>query len=450
MELETLQCDDAPIGTMCCKQRHGDSCGVIASIQNGWARRPLGDVADVISGYAFKSSEFGDQGIPVIKIKNIRVGSVDLNEADRVDEKYLAIPERYHVHSGDILISLTGSHISQPNSVVGRVARHTVCLPICLLNQRAGKVMVRDRTTYDLGFLFYALSEPETMRAIAMLAHGAASQANVSPSQVESIKIPFPPLPIQQRIAGILSAYDELIENSQRRIRILEEMARTLYREWFVHFRFPGHENHPLVSSSLGDIPEGWEVKKLGDVAEVNRAQINGRSAPDEVHYIDISSVSPGQIDSITTYSFAEAPGRARRVVRHGDVLWSCVRPNRRSYAQVMHPNPDTIVSTGFAVLTAKKVPFTYLYFATTTDDFVAYLTNHATGAAYPAVTAKTFEKAVMLIPHTALLKMFGDTKISIAEQIHTFQSQIQNLLFTRDLLLPRLLSGQVELTSND
>ena len=141
----------------------------MASIQHSWTRKPLGDVADVISGYAFKSSEFGERGVPVIKIKNIRVGSVDLSDADRVDEKFLTIPERYHVRAGDILISLTGSHISQPNSVVGRVARHTACLPTCLLNQRGGKVMVRDRSSCDLSYLFYALSEPETMRAIAMM-----------------------------------------------------------------------------------------------------------------------------------------------------------------------------------------------------------------------------------------------------------------------------------------
>ena len=94
-----------------------------------------------------------------------------------------------------------------------------------------------------------------------MKAHGAASQANVSPSQVESIEVPLPPLPVQQRIAGILSAYDELIENSQRRVKILESMARALYREWFVNFRFPGHENHRRVASSLGEIPQGWERK---------------------------------------------------------------------------------------------------------------------------------------------------------------------------------------------
>ena len=244
-----------------------------------------------------------------------------------------------------------------------------------------------------------------------------------------------------------MSAYDELIENNQRRIQILETMARALYREWFVEFRFPGSENVPRVASSIGDIPKGWEVKKLAAVAEVNRAKINVRNAPDELHYIDISSVGPGEIREITTYAFADAPGRARRVVQHGDVLWSCVRPNRRSYAQVIHPEPGTIASTGFAVLTASAMPFTFLYFAATTDDFVGYLTNHATGAAYPAVTATTFEDADLLMPSAPLLARFGEATIAMTEKTHALKRQIHNLRRTRDLLLPRLLSGQVART---
>ena len=96
---------------------------------------------------------------------------------------------------------------------------------------------------------------------------------HTAPSPISrKFEVTIPPLPAQRRIAGILSAYDELIENSQRRIRILEAMARALYREWFVHFRFPGHENHPRVPSPLGEIPEGWEVKQLGDVSPTHNA----------------------------------------------------------------------------------------------------------------------------------------------------------------------------------
>jgi len=296
-------------------------------------------------------------------------------------------------------------------------------------------------------YLFYALQSDFGQGELKARASGT-TVLGIKQSELRKVRVPVFPLPVQQRIAGILSAYDELIENNQRRIRILEDMARSLYREWFIHFRYPGHESVPLVDSPLGQIPQGWEVKKLGDIAVVNRTQINAKNAPGELHYIDIASVSPGQIDYVTTYAFADAPGRARRVVQHGDVLWSCVRPNRRSHALVMHPETNTIASTGFAVLTAKAVPYTFLYCATTTDDFVSHLTNNASGAAYPAVTATTFEKAELLVPSSVLLERFGEATIAMAEQAHTLQRQTTNLRCTRDLLLPRLLSGQIEVGS--
>ena len=158
---------------------------------SGYALRPLGQVADVVSGYAFKSRDFGKNGVPVIKIKNVRLGHVDISNVDYVDQKFLDIPERYHVSTGDVLISLTGSHISQPNSVVGRVARHTGGLPRCLLNQRVGKVIIRDLSTCDLEFLFYALSEKGTMRSIALKAHGAAVKQTSALRKLRALRSHF-------------------------------------------------------------------------------------------------------------------------------------------------------------------------------------------------------------------------------------------------------------------
>jgi type I restriction enzyme S subunit len=313
-------------------------------------------------------------------------------------------------------------------------------------NQQINTVIVNE-AEHDSFFIYHLLT---TLREELKANAGGAATPIINKTAFSEIEVSVPSLPTQRRIASILSAYDELIENNQRRIRILEDMARSLYREWFVHFRYPGFESVLLVASPLGQIPQGWEVKKLGEIATVNRAQINIKAAPNELHYIDIASVSPGQIDNITTYSFSDAPGRARRIVQHGDILWSCVRPNRRSHALVMQPEPDTIASTGFAVLTATDVPFTFLYFATTTDDFVAFLTNSATGSAYPAVSAKTFENAELLVPSKSLLTKFCDITVPMAEQIHALQRQTTNLRRTRDLLLPRLLTGSLKLECDE
>ena len=163
---------------------------------------------------------------------------------------------------------------------------------IILLRARPGHI--------DPHFLFYALQSDSAQGELKARASGT-TVLGIKQSELRQVRVPTFPLPAQRRIAGILSTYDELIENNQRRVRILETMARALYREWFVEFRFPGSENVPRVASSIGDIPKGWEVKKLAAVAEVNRAKINVRNAPDELHYIDISSVGPGEIREITT-----------------------------------------------------------------------------------------------------------------------------------------------------
>ena len=144
-------------------------------------------------------------------------------------------------------------------------------------------------------------------------------------------------------------------------------------------------------------------------------------------------------------YAFADAPGRARRIVVNGDVIWSCVRPNRRSYALVMNPKENTLASTGFAVLSANAVPFSFLYCAVTTEQFVQYLVSNSTGAAYPAVTAATFEKANLVVPTDSLLRRFDAVALPTLALADSLHAQVNNLRRTRDLLLPRLISGQLE-----
>jgi type I restriction enzyme S subunit len=369
-----------------------------------------------------------------VKSKELLDGSINDTE-EKISDEGLSNSSAKYYPENTVLVAMYGANVGQ----LGWLRRPaTVNQAICGL--------VVDDNKADWRYVFYTLLL--NRGDLIVQAQGAAQQ-NLNQDMIRQFSVLVPSLPTQRRIASTLSAYDELIENNQRRIRILEDMARSLYREWFVHFRYPGHETVPLVDSPLGQIPKGWEVKKLGEIAAVNRAQINIKTAPNELHYIDIASVSPGQIDYSTTYSFSDAPGRARRIVQHGDILWSCVRPNRRSHALVMQPELDTIASTGFAVLTATDVPFTFLYFATTTDDFVAFLTNSATGSAYPAVTAKTFENAELLVPSNSLLTKFGDITVPMAEQIHALQRQTANVRRTRDLLLPRMLSGQINLVEN-
>lgn len=273
--------------------------------------------------------------------------------------------------------------------------------------------------------------------------NAAGAVPGVNRNTLHQMTVRVPDKETQHRIVEVLSAYDELIATNLRRIALIEDAARRLYREWFVHLRFPGHEWVPVRDG----VPEGWRKQTLASVADVNARSIGARDRPDSVLYIDISTVSTGLIGEVTPYAFADAPGRARRRVVHGDVLWSCVRPNRRSYALIWEPDERLVASTGFAVLSATGVPFSYLYFTTTTDAFVGHLEQNATGAAYPAVTAKTFEDAEILVPDGDTLAAFDHSVLPQLEQTEFLKQQNRALAQARDLLLPKLMSGQLDVS---
>jgi type I restriction enzyme, S subunit len=290
----------------------------------------------------------------------------------------------------------------------------------------------------DIFFLKYSVDRiKHQLRSVTK----GATQDNLSVSKLVSFKFPVPSLSTQKKIGSVLRTYGDLIENNRRRIQLLEESARLLYREWFVHLRFPGHEHVKIIDG----VPEGWERKSIIDVAVVNQKSLS-KSFQGEIQYIDIASVTTGLINEITSYRFEDAPSRARRIVNHGDIIWSCVRPNRQSHAIIWNPSEALIVSTGFAVITPITIPTSYIYQAVTTAEFVGYLSNNARGAAYPAVTASDFEKAEILIPTNYLVEAFNSIVETNIHQIYALQQQNQKLQQARDLLLPRLMNGEITL----
>ncbi len=396
-----------------------------------WPTGPLGSVATVGSGYAFKSSEFRETGIPVIKIKNIRVGVVDLTEVDRVDEKFRSLPERYQVRAGDVLISLTGSHISQPNSVVGRVARHGANLPQCLLNQRGGKVMIKDQRVCDLGFLFYALSERDTVRAIALKAHGAANQANVSPTQVESVEVPIPSLVVQRRVAGILSAYDQLIANCQRRSSILEEMMRALYREWLLR----------AVPPSEGDA-KGLERRKptLADLCKLVKTPFD-ESVHATLPLIDLSRIPQHSIAPADVGDPSELTS-ARIIFEPGDTLFGAIRCYLHKVVVAHYPG---VTNTSVLVLRPKRARFRTLVAIIASDvETIRWADSRSSGTKMPVINWTVFQTMPVPSPVDELAERFEKAAGSMLDQIGVLAEKIQNLRRARDLLLPRLLSGQV------
>jgi type I restriction enzyme S subunit len=202
---------------------------------------------------------------------------------------------------------------------------------------------------------------------------------------------------------------------------------------------FPGHEHVKIIDG----IPADWERRPLSTIAETNRESYGARELPEHVNYIDISAVAQGRVVSRTRIAAADAPGRARRKARDGDVIWSNVRPNLRAYALIMEPAENDVFSTGFTVLTARSVPYTWLYQFVTTDNFVGHLVNHATGAGYPAVRPDDFERAIAIVPSERLLGLFHEATEASMRMISKLNAQIDKLAQARDLLLPRLMKGE-------
>ena len=213
----------------------------------------------VISGYAFKSTDLSEgTDIPVVKIGNISNGEgINFDDSTQyVDKKFLDIDCKYHIKSGDILLSLTGSHMNQPNSMVGRCCRNSSD-ETYLLNQRAGKVIANENADKD--YLYYVFRLKSIQYAIANRAYGGANQVNVSPKDVMGIKMAIPDIHMQKKIACLLNVYDNLIENNNKRIGLLEKMAENVYKEWFVRFRFPGYKDAEFENG----IPKGWKIAKI-------------------------------------------------------------------------------------------------------------------------------------------------------------------------------------------
>ena len=401
----------------------------------------LGKYCKIISGYAFKSNDLSEgTDIPVIKIGNISNGNdviID-NSIQYVSKDFLSIDKKYHVVKGDVLISLTGSHINQPNSMVGRSCRNFSDTEF-LLNQRAGKVIPNDNADKD--YLYYLLNTESFKYSICNRAYGAANQANISPSDIEGIKWDFPSLPTQQKIASILSTYDNLIENNTKRLKILEQMAENLYKEWFVRFRFPGHETTPLENG----IPKGWSFAPFSQNADV---MSGGTPSTDNPNYYDgsIPFFTPKDCDD-SFFVFETITNITEDGLNHCN---SQLYPEntiaitaRGTVGNVaLFAYPMAMNQSCFALKSNKLNNQFYLFFAIKNE--VLKLKKMANGGVFDTIVVKSFDHIPLTIPSEDVLKKFERLITPIMKAIREIQISSNNLIKQRDLLLPRLMSGKL------
>lgn len=417
-----------------------------------WTGTTLGACAEFLSGGTPRTSnpEYWAGTIPWISGKDLK--SFYLSDAEDHITAEAADAGSRLVPAGTILLLVRGMTLH--NTVpIGVVTREVA------FNQDIKAIRAREHV--DQAFLsFWLLARrPQLLSTVHAAGHGTGVLAS---DRLKALPIELPELDEQRRIANVFRRIEEKVAQNRRTGRKLEALVRATFKAWFVDFEpvrakaagataFPGMPAETfatlptrLVNSELGPVPEGWSFGKLGDSADVNKASVKTGQITGEIEYVDIASVTAGELSGVQRVDFAEAPSRARRRVHHGDTIWSCVRPNRRSYLFVHSPPPNRIASTGFAVISPKVLGAAYIYEATTRSDFVDYLVANADGSAYPAVRADHFTRADVLIPPPLIREAFEAFAMPLRDLIASGNEESGKLASLRDYLLPRLLSGRV------
>ncbi len=406
----------------------------------------LDELCELIVDCEHKTAPTQETGYPSIRTPNIGRGRFILDGVNRVSEETYRLWTRRAVpQPGDLIMAR--------EAPVGNVAMIPEGLYPCL-GQRT--LLIRpDRAKVEPSFLSYFLNGPQGQSLIHGKTNGA-TVAHLNMKDVRSLPLPpLPPLPVQRRIAGILSAYDELIENSQRRIRLLEDMARALYREWFVHFRFPGHDSVPSLPSALGDIPQGWEVTDLAAVCDEDKGIQTGPfgSQLHEADYSDegVPVVMPKDLigfrirtDSIAHIPVETAEKLSRHRMKPGDIVYGR-RGDIGRRAFIMPHQSGWFCGTGCLRIRPdpKKVNRWYLFNYLGQDDVVKLIAGRAQGVTMPNLNTGLLSSVPIALPPRAIQDHFARLSFPFAQAQEALHTRIETLHRTRDLLLPRLLSGQ-------
>jgi type I restriction enzyme S subunit len=408
-----------------------------------WKKATIGTVADLCLGKMLDQEKNRGEPLPYLANVNVRWGEFALDNLRTMRFEPHEL-DRYGLKLGDIVMCEGG----EP----GRCAIWKEQVPGMMIQKALHRIRPHD--VLDYRFLFYDLLNIGNCRGFDQYFTGATIK-HLPGEKLAKVEVNVPPLPIQRRIAGILSAYDELIENSQRRIKILEAMARALYREWFVHFRFPGHASVPRVPSSLGEIPKGWEVRKLGDLLNVDKGVSYNGAGLTEVGnpMVNLKNIQAGggfRRDATKPYS---GDFKQRHTVKPGDVVLANtdltqagnVVASPALIPRMGDENPILISHHLYAVRPVEDIPPLFVYHLMLTEDFRGFAKGFAIGTTVLGLPKEGILNYSFACAPPVLIRDFVTRVSGIHELMEALHERIDNLRRTRDLLLPRLLSGQID-----
>ena len=429
-----------------------------------WREVALGNVAQVRSGYAFKSAGWTSIGIPVVKIANVKGGKLAMEGCAYVSPTVASQAGRFNLQEEDILIALTG--------YIGDVALvRNRDLP-AVLNQRVGLFSVLDKSRLNNNFLFQLLRNPDMRESIEGLGYGSA-QPNVSPTLIHNVTISLPPLADQRTIAHVLGSLDAKIEINRRMNETLEAMARALFKSWFVDFdpvrakmegrwlrgkSLPGlpaehYDLFPdqLVSSEIGKIPEGWEVKPLGRFGEIITGKTPSTKLPEyfgeEVPFLRIPDMH-GNMYALHTEVMLAAQGaesQSKKTLPPGSVSVSCIATPGLVVLNHRYTQTNQQINS---IIPYDQSLSRYLYWTCShlSSDIA---TGGLGGSVFGNMNKSTFSALLAIHPEPTIVRAFDALVSPIHTAILANEEQAHALVAQRDALLPRLVSGEVRVQSN-
>lgn len=404
---------------------------------NEWKEIKLGEISKVKGGKRLPKGEFvinKKTKYPYLRITDLNdSGKVNLKSICYITEDIHKKIKKYTISQKDIFITIAGT--------IGLVGKVPNALDNCNLTENCAKLMLNEKLVKQ-DFVLYFLRLKNCKELFVSYSSGS-SQPKLALKSIRNFKIQLPDLVTQKKIANVLSTYDELIENNNRRIEVLEQTAEEIYKEWFVRMRFPGYENTKLVKG----IPEGWEVKKVNNLGEVVTGKTPSTKVAEyyggEIMFIKTPDMH-GNIFTSQTETYLSEDGsnsQANKLLPQDSIMVSCIgtggvvsinmfpaHTNQQINSIILE---DTKIRE-WAFLTLKSMKQTIELFG-------------ATGATMTNLSKGKFEGLKLLYPSDELLNKFNNITKPMFEELKSIILTNENLIKQRDLLLPRLMNGTIE-----
>lgn len=403
---------------------------------SGWEMVAVRDVADVFDGPHATPAKTED-GPWYLSISSLSNGRFSFAQSAHLSDVDLPRwTKRVAPRPGDTLFSYEtrlGEAAYWDHDVPAALGRR-----MGLLRPKQGKVEPR--------YLAYAYLGPQFQDVIREKTLHGATVNRIPVGEMPSWPILLPQIEDQRAILGVLDAMDDLIENNRRRVAVLEGMARAIYREWFVKFRYPGHEDVPLVDSALGLIPEGWSAGILDDIVTVSKASVDPATLDPETSAVGLEHIPRQQI-TLDDWGKAGSQGSRKAVFEKADVLFGKIRPyfHKVSVAPV-----DGICSTDAIVIRPHAAHWGQAVFAASSAEFVTHATQTSNGTKMPRADWKVLGKWPLTIPPTQIAESFSELARHHLALAETLMFENRRLVAMRDLLLPKLVTGQIDVSGLD